>query len=70
MGHLHRGFAGGAMAAESLRAAQRELIGAHGAAASVATRGVGGLAPRGEAAPADTSHPYYWAGFEVFGALQ
>jgi CHAT domain-containing protein len=69
MGRFHRALASGASADSALREAQMALIGAAASPtqADSPPRGVGGLARRGDEAEVNLSHPFYWAGFQVYG---
>ncbi len=68
MARFHRAMADGAAADVALRDAQLALIRSAERLQDASTvRGVGGLALRGEGLPADLSHPFYWAGFQLYG---
>jgi CHAT domain-containing protein len=66
MRDFHQGLLAGKRPAEALHAAQRNLLRTGGHDDS-AERGVGALQPRNRTTAA--AHPFYWAGFEVFGQL-
>ena len=68
MARFHRALAAGAPADAALREAQLALMRTPTRAMQASVeRGVGGLAPRGEALPADLSDPFYWSGFQLYG---
>ncbi len=69
MRELHRQIADGADYAQALRSAQRLALSGKLSAGGGALRGVGGLAKRSDAGATDPTHPFYWAGVELFGAL-
>jgi len=68
MARLHGDIAAGDGTGAALRDAQMAELTSHAEATASTMRGVGGLAAAGQAA-VSRAHPYYWAGFEMFGSL-
>jgi len=70
MKNLHKEFSAGKDASSALREAQIQELKIHSSSLALPLRGVGGLSHPGRSSKnVERSHPYFWAGFEVFGVL-